>query len=144
VVSGHGIQKSMRLRRRAEFVAVQGSGIKIHGRAFLALVTPSTAAGSVGRVGVTVTRRVGNAVTRNRIKRLVREWLRQNGWVPAGCDVVIVAKESASELRGLADVAPDLAKIRARLDARCGSAGGGGSAGGEGGGAPRGIEAAPC
>jgi ribonuclease P protein component len=100
----------MRLRRRQDFLAVQRSGTRIHGRAFLALVTAGD-----GRVGVTVTRRVGNAVTRNRIKRLVREWLRQNGWVPAGCDVVFVAKEGAAGARGLADVASDLVKICARL-----------------------------
>ena len=81
-----GIDKTMRLRRRADFLAVQQAGTKIHGRSFLALVVPTS--GQVGRLGVTVTRRVGNAVTRNRIKRLVREWMRQNGWVPAGCDVV--------------------------------------------------------
>ncbi len=97
---------------------MQSTGTKIHGRAFLALVAPSDApAGSVGRVGVTVTKRIGNAVTRNRIKRLVREWLRRNGWVPAGRDVVIVAKEAAKELRGLADVEVDLRKIRGKLSA---------------------------
>jgi ribonuclease P protein component len=115
----HGIDKAMRLRRRQEFLAVQRAGTKIHGRAFLALVAPtcdrSSSPSRVGRVGVTVTKRVGNAVTRNRIKRLVREWLRQNGWVPAGCDVVFVAKESAAAVHGLADVAGDLARIRDRM-----------------------------
>lgn len=106
----HGIDKAMRLRRRPEFLAVQRSGARIHGRAFLAMVSPGA-----GRVGVTVTRRVGNAVTRNRIKRLVREWLRQNGWVPSGSDVVFVAKEGAARLRRLADVSADLSAICARL-----------------------------
>ncbi len=87
--------KDMRLRRRQEFLAVQSSGRKIHGKLFLALV--ETRAGApVGRVGLTVTKRIGNAVTRNRIKRRTREWLRRHGWVPAGCDVVLVAKEGAA------------------------------------------------
>lgn len=110
-----GIDKTMRLRRRQEFLAVQRAGTKIHGRAFLALVAPTATQQTKGRVGITVTRRVGNAVTRNRIRRLVREWLRRNGWVPAGCDVVIVAKESAAAARSLDDVAGDLARIRSRL-----------------------------
>jgi ribonuclease P protein component len=108
-----GIDKSMRLRRRHDFLTVQRSGTRIHGRAFLALVSPN--AGGDGRVGVTVTRRVGNAVTRNRIKRLVREWLRQNGWVPSGHDVVFVAKDGAAAVHRLADVTADLMKICARL-----------------------------
>ena len=108
-----GIDKTMRLRRRQDFLSVQRSGTKIHGRSFLAIVSPGSPGD--GRVGVTVTRRVGNAVTRNRIKRLVREWLRQNGWVPSGRDVVFVAKEGAAGARGLADVASDLVKICARL-----------------------------
>lgn len=122
-MAAHGIAKTMRLRRRQDYLAVQRTGTKIHGRAFLALVLPSSIASDsgdavarVGRVGVTVTRRVGNAVTRNRIKRLVREWLRQNGWVPAGRDVVFVAKDAAASLHGLADVAPDLERIRERIE----------------------------
>lgn len=107
-----GIGTSMRLRRRQDFLAVQSSGAKIHGRSFLAMVLPTN---GPGRVGLTVTRRVGNAVTRNRIKRLVREWMRQNGWVPAGCDVVIVAKAGAASARRLSDVAPDLARLRERI-----------------------------
>lgn len=114
--SRFGVGKSMRLRRRPEFLAVQRSGTKVHGRNFLALVSRSAAPTDVvGRVGITVTRRVGNAVTRNRIKRFVREWLRQHGWVPRGVDVVIVAKEGAATARRLADVADDLARIRARI-----------------------------
>jgi ribonuclease P protein component len=106
----------MRLRRRQDFVEIQRSGTKIHGRVFLALVSPSVDPSALaGRLGITVTKRVGNAVTRNRIKRLVREWLRLNGWIPAGRDVVIIAKEAAAEVRALADVAPDLERISAKV-----------------------------
>lgn len=115
--AGQGIDRPMRLRRRQEFLDVQRDGSKLHGRAFLALVSPGGTAGApVGRVGITVTRRVGNAVVRNRIKRLVREWFRCNGWVPAGHDVVIVARESAAALRGLGAVGAELAPLQARLE----------------------------
>lgn len=106
--------KSMRLRRRPEFVAVQSSGRKIHGKLFMALVVESRDDAPVGRVGLTVTKRIGNAVTRNRIKRRAREWLRRHGWVPSGRDVVIVAKEGAAAASS-ADVGGDLARIVGRM-----------------------------
>ena len=107
--------KSMRLRRRDEFVRVQSTGRKLHGRHFLALVAPSAAPpASSGRVGLTVTKRIGNAVTRNRIKRSAREWLRRHGWVPAGTDVVFVAKETAAAQDG-ADLGADLGRITSRM-----------------------------
>ena len=111
--------KSMRLRRRAEYVRVQSTGRKVHGRHFVALVAPTTGPGaappsSTGRVGLTVTKRIGNAVTRNRIKRSAREWLRQHGWVPAGCDVVFIAKETAAAHAG-PDLGADLGRLTAKL-----------------------------
>jgi len=112
------LTKSMRLRRRAEFVRVQSTGRRVHGRHFVALVSPAdSTTPDVGRVGLTVTKRVGNAVTRNRIKRCAREWLRQHGWVPAGVDVVFVAKESAAEHDG-AELGADLGRVMARMVGR--------------------------
>jgi ribonuclease P protein component len=114
----HGVSqrmtKGMRLRRRPEFVSVQSSGRKIHGKLFMALVVETSADAPVGRVGLTVTKRIGNAVTRNRIKRRAREWLRRHGWVPAGRDVVLVAKEAAAAASS-AEMAADLARISGRL-----------------------------
>ena len=106
----------MRLRSRRDYLAVQSAGVKINTRHFLALIakTPSEIGGTVGRVGFTVTKRVGNAVTRNRLKRLMREWLRQNDWIGPGWDVVLVAKDSAAKLTRLAELTPDLTRVKAR------------------------------
>jgi ribonuclease P protein component len=108
--------KSMRLRRRREFLAVQSAGTKVNTRHFVALVSRGET-GAGGRVGLTVSKRVGIAVVRNRIKRLVREWLRTHAWVPDGLDVVIIAKDSAARVSGLREVGVDLTKLRGQVAA---------------------------
>jgi ribonuclease P protein component len=112
---GGRITKEMRLRRRAEFVQVQQTGQKLHGRHIIALARKRSDPLLAGRLGITVTKKVGNAVVRNRIRRLVREWMRQHGWVPVGWDVVVVAKDTASRQVHPDDFAPDLTKILRQL-----------------------------
>ena len=110
-----GIAKEMRLRQRVDYVAVQSAGIKVHGRHLLAIARKRTDSMRGGRLGLTVTRKVGNAVVRNRIKRLLREWMRLHGWVPQGWDMVLVAKDSAARQLHLDDFAPDLTRIMRQL-----------------------------
>ena len=109
-----GLPRRLRLRRRAEFLRVQKTGTKLHTRHFLVFVAPSLPLvsarrpGHVGlqddrlpetRLGVTVTRKVGKAVHRNRIKRLVREAFRRHRRDFAeGLDIVWVAKRDAGTL----------------------------------------------
>lgn len=54
------------------------------------------------RLGLTVSRRVGPAVARNRVKRRVREWFRQRrSTLPAlsaGTDWVVIARRGAAQL----------------------------------------------
>jgi len=114
-MTGGRISKEMRIRRRAEYVSVQSDGIKLHGRHVLALAKKRSDPGLEGRLGITVTKKVGNAVVRNRIKRLVREWMRLHGWVPAGWDIVVVAKDSAARQVHPDDFASDLTKILRQL-----------------------------
>ena len=65
-----------RLRERADFLALR-SGLKAHGSLFTVQVSREPRAESDAvRVGLTVTKKVGNAVERNRIKRRLRHAVR--------------------------------------------------------------------
>ncbi|HUH03507.1 MAG TPA: ribonuclease P protein component [Kofleriaceae bacterium] len=115
----------MRLRKRSEFVAVQAGEdrAKLHGRRFLVLVRERdeahTSIPGAGRIGITVSKKVGNAVVRNRIRRWVREYVRRDrSWLPAGRDVVVIATHDAAQLTHQAEVSRDLSALGRRL-AQC-------------------------
>lgn len=92
-----GLSKGDRIRRRADFRVVQSRGERVHAPSFLVMVFARPDANR--RVGVTVTKKVGPAVTRNRIKRVVREVFRRNkALLPEGADVVLIAKKNAPGL----------------------------------------------
>ncbi|MGD8608057.1 MAG: ribonuclease P protein component [Myxococcales bacterium] len=86
-----------RLKKRYEFRQVQHNGRRIHTEHFLIVLQPN--ASSNTRLGITVTKKVGSAVQRNRIKRVVREVFRRNrALFPPGHDVVLIAKRNAVDL----------------------------------------------
>ena len=60
------------------------------------------------RLGITVTRKVGGAVRRNRIKRLVREWFRGRQEELKSCDLVVIARRDIPERPDLRTLAADL------------------------------------
>ena len=100
----------MRLRRRAEYLALQALGRKVHGTYVLLLYRPA----ETTRIGITVSGRVGNAVVRNRIKRWIKEHVRRHrAGLPSG-ELVIVAKTSAKTADHQA-VSDDLARALRRL-----------------------------
>jgi ribonuclease P protein component len=74
------------------------SGRSAAGREFVLYVFPRGAE-DPARLGLSVSRRVGGAVERNRIKRLLREaFAGEADRLPAGTDVVVIARSGASEL----------------------------------------------
>ena len=87
-----GRQGPIKLRKRSEFVAVQ-RGEKRRGRFFL-LEVLSRNDRDPPRQGITVTKRQGNAVERNRIRRRIREALRTHaaGDMTPGNDYVVVGR----------------------------------------------------
>jgi ribonuclease P protein component len=114
-----GFGRERRLRRRTDFLRVQGNGLRAQTPHFVLLVDASPDAEGPSRLGVVVTRKVGNAVRRNRIRRLCRECFRRwPGFVPAGIDLVVIARAGAYEL-ALADVQREWERARSTLLGRC-------------------------
>lgn len=89
--------KTARLRRRPDFLRVQRSGRRENLGHFV--LVASAGATPAGRLGVTVSSRVGNAVVRNRVKRFVRELFRTRCHHREGTrDIVVIAKPGAEVL----------------------------------------------
>jgi len=89
--------KTDRILKRSDFLRLQQTGTKIQNNHFIALYGPGRF--NRTRLGITVTRKVGNAPSRNRMKRMLREFFRLNRHKLTGCwDIVIIVKKEAVEL----------------------------------------------
>ncbi|HWC78189.1 MAG TPA: ribonuclease P protein component [Blastocatellia bacterium] len=90
--------KKNRILKRDRFRHVYEQGRKIHTKYFTAFVLKGS--DHDARVGITVTRKVGDSVQRNRARRLVREAFRRNKWLaPSGVDIVINVKRPLVDAR---------------------------------------------
>jgi ribonuclease P protein component len=103
-----------RLSRSAEFERVYRHGRSVANRQ-LVLYTFPNASTERPRLGLSVSRKVGGAVQRNKVKRLLREAFAQaEAELITGQDVVVVARPPAGELadrEGLAGVDAALAEL---------------------------------
>ncbi|MDY6972371.1 MAG: ribonuclease P protein component [Thermodesulfobacteriota bacterium] len=98
--------KAERLLKRADFVNQNRSGARQHTRHFVIILRQNGL--GITRLGVTLSKKTGNAVKRNRVKRLIRELFRLNkSYIPKGYDIVVTAKKDASYL--------DLRKIKEEI-----------------------------
>jgi ribonuclease P protein component len=87
--SGERLPREERLHRRGDFQRVFDQGARAGGR-FMTLVVMANGQ-AVARLGVAAGRRVGNAVRRNRARRLVREIVRRHKPAP-GYDVIVIPR----------------------------------------------------
>ena len=89
--------KRNRLLKRTEYVRVQRRGRKLTTKSMLMLVYP----GKKGRtrLGIVASKKLGNSVVRNRLKRLLREVFRRNrNLFPESSDLVIIPKKVSHQV----------------------------------------------
>ncbi|MBL0714457.1 MAG: ribonuclease P protein component [Desulfosarcina sp.] len=88
-------KKQNRILKRSEYLRISEIGKRCHSPLFILLYAEGRP--GCARLGITVTKKVGSAVQRNRIKRLCREYFRHNRhrW-PKPYDFVLIARRAAA------------------------------------------------
>lgn len=100
-----------RLRRQADFRAVRASGRRAADALLIVNAAPSGR--PAARFGLSVSKRVGAAVVRNRLKRRLREVLGTLN-VERGWDIVVVARAAAADA-GFRELHSSIRNLAARL-----------------------------
>src|ERR1051326_2503125 len=91
-----GFPKSRRLTRGSEFERVRKNGTAQRGR-FMVVSALQNDDGARFRAGFITSRKIGGAVTRNRVRRKLREIVRTHQHeISAGCWLVTIARSSAA------------------------------------------------
>lgn len=89
--------KRERVLTRTDFVNANREGKRYHTAHFAVTFRKNRL--EVSRLGIITSKKAGNAVTRNRIRRIIREFYRlHKAYVPEGCDILIAAKKEAGDL----------------------------------------------
>jgi len=99
--SNQRLRRADRLRSTKDFRRVNRTGAREAGPHFVAQLAPARDPQRPG-LGLVVSRRVGNAVARNHVKRRIREWFRTHRACLglAGHDLVVIARAGATKLDG--------------------------------------------
>lgn len=115
-----------RLHRSAEFLRLQRIGVRFQSSHFVLYAGSLDDDPSRSRLGVTVSRRIGNAVIRNRVKRRVREIFRGRirDTLAPGTSIVVIARAGAGSLAA-ASITDELIAAARKLSGRIAGKGGG-------------------
>jgi ribonuclease P protein component len=93
-----GLRSEERLRRKKDFQIIAKVGIRRYTKNFVIIMRRNDL--EFSRVGAVAGKKMGKAVERNRVKRLIREFFRKNkDKLPLSADYIIVGKKGAQELK---------------------------------------------
>ena len=103
--------QDFRIRRRAEYEKVYADGRKLYGRYMILFCLPRTE--PPARCGFAVSRKVGGAVVRNRVRRRLREICRRELAAQPSADFVISVRREAAGAP-FAELAAEVARLAAK------------------------------
>jgi ribonuclease P protein component len=106
--TGATLPKSARLRKRSEFIRLASAQNKTSVRGFLVVWSQNDF--SMPRLGITASKKIGCAVVRNRVKRLLREFFRNHRSCIVPVDINIIARRD-SALMTYSEVERELSKV---------------------------------
>ncbi len=86
-----------KLKKSWQFSKIYKEGYKYFDNLFVLYISPNNTQET--RIGLTVTKKVGTSVQRNRIKRVIREVFRSLKGIAPGNDLVIIARKAAIDLK---------------------------------------------
>lgn len=114
-MSKYSFPKTHRILKRSQFIKLSLTGRAVQTRYFIAAILDGESLNN--RIGITVSKKVGNAVERNRIKRIVREFYRNKKETIAGNrDINIIARKYISSLSN-AQIPDELDKLFKKISA---------------------------
>lgn len=113
MIKSYGFPVAHRLKKPAEFEAVYKDAVRTGDGLMLGFARGNGLDRS--RIGLSVSRKYGNAVQRNRIKRLLREAFRlSQPLLPKGLDLVLIPRKGIDP--GLDELSRSLVRIAGKLE----------------------------
>lgn len=92
------MKKELRIKKNKEFQLVFKQGKSYANRQFIVYLLKKTEQDKF-RIGLSVSKKIGNSVTRNRVKRYTRQtFLELKDYIKPGHDYVIIARKPTSEM----------------------------------------------
>ncbi|WP_182696634.1 ribonuclease P protein component [Staphylococcus saprophyticus] len=91
------VEKAYRIKKNSDFQFIYKKGKSVANRQFVIYTEPNKALNHF-RLGISVSKKLGNAVVRNRIKRAIRENFKIHKEDILPMDIIVIARQPAKDM----------------------------------------------
>jgi ribonuclease P protein component len=109
IMGEHSFGKRERIRKRRDYLSIYQQGERFYSDHFIIVMHRNQE--GVKRLGITASKKVGNAARRNRTKRLIREFFRRNKRIFRDSEDIVVIAKRAVPLLSYEDVYGELRRL---------------------------------